>query len=116
MYEIATGGYYILAFVALIISSFSQILLKKAAMKQYDNFIKEYLNAYVIGAYIMFALSLLFMTLCYRGLPFKLIPVLESFGYIMVMLLAFFFFGEKITKRKVLGTICILTGIIVFNL
>ena len=115
MNEIATGWYYVLALISLIISSFSQILLKKAAMKQYDNFIKEYLNAYVIGAYVLFALSL-FITICYGGLPFKLVPVLESFGYVLVMLLAFLFFKEKITKRKILGTMCILLGIFIFNL
>lgn len=116
MCEIATVWYYVLAFVSLMISSFSQILLKKAAMKQYDSFIKEYVNPYVISAYAMFALSLLITTICYGGLPFKLVPLLESLGYVIVMVLALLFFGEKITKRKLLGTICILAGIVVFNL
>lgn len=115
MREMATVWYYMLALTGIIISSFSQILLKKAAMKQHDSFIKEYLNLYVIGAYMMFALSLLLTTICYGGLPFKLVPILESLGYIMVMILAFFFFGEKITKRKVIGTVCILAGVLVFN-
>lgn len=116
MFQVETGWYYALAAVSLIISSFSQILLKKAAMKQYGSFIREYLNAYVISAYMLFALALLFTTICYGGLPFKLVPLLESLGYVIVMVLAFFFFGEKITKRKVIGTVCILAGIVVFHL
>lgn len=116
MFQIETGWYYVLAVTAVLVSSFSQILLKKAAMKKYDSFLREYLNVYVIGAYMMFAAALLFTTICYGGLPFKLVPLLESLGYVLVMILAFFFFGEKITKRKVLGTICILAGIVVFHL
>ncbi len=116
MFQMALPWYYMLAFVSLGISSFSQILLKKAAMKKYDHFIKEYLNVYVIGAYMMFAISLLLTTICYGGLPFKLVPLLESLGYVIVMVLAYAFFGEKITKRKLLGTACILAGIAVFHM
>ena len=116
MQEIVIVGCCVLVVFAQVISSFSQVLLKKAALKQYDSVIREYLNPYVIGAYMMFAMSLLLTTLSYKGLPFKMVPVLESTGYIMVMLLALLFFGEKITKRKVIGTACILAGIIIFNL
>ena len=38
------NGYYALGILSVTIASFSQILLKKGAMKQYDSFIREYLN------------------------------------------------------------------------
>ena len=43
-------------------------------------------------------------------------PVIESLGYVMVLLLSRVFFGEKISAKKVAGTLCILAGIVVFYL
>ena len=43
-------------------------------------------------------------------------PVIESFGYVLVLFLSRFFFGEKITIRKLAGVGCILAGVIVYYL
>ena len=40
--------------VGVFVSAISQVLLKKAAMKHYENHLKEYLNPMVIFAYAMF--------------------------------------------------------------
>ena len=45
--------------VSVLISSASQILLKKSADKDYDSPLKEYLNPLVITAYAMFFCSML---------------------------------------------------------
>ncbi len=41
-------------------------------------------------------------------------PVIESFGYVLVLEPSFF--GEKITIRKLAGVGCILAGVIVYYL
>ena len=41
---------------------------------------------------------------------------MESFGFLVVMILSRVFFGEKITKKKVLGNALIFTGIAIFYL
>ena len=38
-------------FLSVTVASFSQVLLKKSAMKTYDSSIREYLNVWVIGGY-----------------------------------------------------------------
>ena len=40
--------------VGVLVSSVSQVLLKKAAMRQYETPLKEYLNPWVITAYTLF--------------------------------------------------------------
>ena len=40
--------------IGVLVSAISQVLLKKAAMKHYENHLKEYLNPMVIFAYAMF--------------------------------------------------------------
>ena len=108
--------YIFLMFIAVIISSFSQILLKKSTKKQYSNFIFEYLNPYVLSGYAMLLLSTVVVLLAYRGMEFKYGPIIESLGYILVMVLSYLFFKEKISKKKTLGYALILIGVIIFNI
>ena len=108
--------YVILLLLSVLIASVSQILLKKSAMIQYDSFIKEYLNPWVIVGYGMMVLSMLVTILAYRGLEYKNGPVIESVGYLLVMFLSAIFFKERITKKKIIGNAIILLGIFVFYL
>ncbi len=109
--------YVVLLITSVIIASFSQILLKKAADKTYPNWIREYLNAYVICGYGMMFISLFITMVSYKGFEnFAAVPLLESLGYVVVMILSYFFFKEKITLRKVLGIALILGGIFVYNM
>lgn len=108
--------YYVIMMLSTCVASFSQILLKKSAIKKYDSFIKEYVNPYVIIGYGMMFVSMVLTIVAYSGMEFKLVPVMESIGYVIVMFLSFVFFQEKITKKKVAGTILILAGVFIFNL
>lgn len=87
---------------------------KKSAAKTYSSPIKEYLNVYVICGYGMMFLSMFITVMAYRGLDFSNVPVVESLGYVVVMLLSYLFFKEKITKKKLLGMAVILCGIFVY--
>ena len=108
--------YVCLLLLSVFIASSSQILLKKSAVKKYNSIIEEYLNPLVIIGYGMMVLSTITTILAYRGLEYKNGPVIESFGYILVMVLSYFFFKEKITKKKLIGNAIILLGIFVFYL
>ncbi|MCM1134582.1 MAG: EamA family transporter [Clostridium sp.] len=107
--------YFLILIFSVIIASFAQILLKKSAAKTYSSPIREYLNLYVICGYGMMFLSMFLTVFAYRGMDFSNVPVIESSGYVIVMLLSYFFFKEKITKRKLLGMAVILLGIFVYH-
>ena len=106
--------YLLILIVSVIIASFAQILLKKSAEKTYASPVREYLNFYVICGYGMMFLSMFLTVFAYRGMDFSNVPVVESLGYVVVMVLSYFFFKEKITKRKLLGMAVILLGIFVY--
>ena len=108
--------YWFFLVASVVIASFSQVLLKKSAAKEYDNIIKEYLNPYVIIGYIMMVVTTVLTILAYRKIEYKNGPVIESLGYILIMIWSFFFFKEPITKRKVFGNALILLGILIFYL
>ncbi len=107
---------YVLYVSSVAISSVSQILLKKSAMKKYDSFIWEYLNPYVIIAYAMFFGAALVGIFAFRGMEYKNGPVIESLGFVLVLFLSRIVFGERLTLRKIAGTLCILVGMVVFYL
>lgn len=108
--------YWCVLFLAVIISSASQMLLKKGATKKYDNVIREYLNPWVISGYIFMILSTLCVIFAYRGVAYKNGAIIESLGYLLIMFLSRIFFSEKITKRKLIGNVLILAGVVVFYL
>ena len=107
--------YLIIAFVSVTVAGFSQILLKKGAMRPHISFLKDYLNAPVIIGYTMMFMAVLASMIAYRGLPMMTVPIIEALGYILVPVLSYFFFKEKFTKNKVIGILVIIVGIIVYN-
>lgn len=110
------NGYYALGILSVVIASFSQILLKKGAIKKYDSFIREYLNPYVMTGYAFMFGSVFLTMIVYRGMDFMNVPVLEAIGYVLVPLLSYLFFKESLSHKKLLGIACILAGIFVYYL
>lgn len=108
--------YILIALFSGLISSFSQILLKKSAQKKKKLFIKEYLNWQVIVAYGITFSCMLLMIVAYRGMPYKYGPVLEALTYIYIMVFSGLFLGEKVTKKKLVGNLLIVVGVIVFSM
>lgn len=100
---------------SVLISSVSQILLKKSANKTYENRLKEYLNPLVIVAYIMFFCSMMITMYCYRFVDVSAGPILESAGYIFVAVLGYIFLKERFTKKKIIGMAVIIAGIALFS-
>ena len=102
---------------SVVVAAFSQVLLKKSAKKTYSSVIREYLNPFVIIGYGMMVAATVFTVLAYKfGLDYKSGPVLESLGFVLVMLLSFGFFRERITPRKLIGNLLIVVGIVIVYL
>lgn len=108
--------YILIALLSGVLSSFSQVLLKKSAEKKQNTLLSEYINPYVISGYLLTGICMLLMIVAYKGMPYKYGAVLESLVYVYIMILSRIFFGEKITKNKLAGNILIVAGVIIFSL
>ena len=108
--------YYLFMFGSVILASVSQILLKKSAQQEHHSFIKEYLNPLVIIGYALMIGATLTTIAAYQGMDYKNGPIIESLGYILVMILSYFLLKEKVTLKKMLGYAVILIGVITFYL
>lgn len=102
--------------VSTLISSCSQIMLKKSAQKKYASKIKEYLNPLVIVAYVLFFCCTLISLYALKIVPLSMAPILEASGYIFVAVLSYIFFKEKLTKQQFIGMFFILIGIVIYVL
>lgn len=105
----------VIVLISGVISAFSQVLLKKSTQKIKKKGIGEYLNPYVISGYALLFLCMILMIIAYRTLPLKYGVVFESLVYLYVMIFGKVFFNEKITKKKILGNLAIIVGVIVFS-
>ena len=107
--------YLLLFLFSVFIASFSQILLKKSANKNHANEWREYFNKYIIIAYFIFFISTILTIIAYKGVELKYGPIIESVGYIFILIMSKIFLDEKITKNKLLGILLIILGVVVFN-
>jgi drug/metabolite transporter (DMT)-like permease len=101
--------------LCVFMASCSQILLKRAANRKHKG-IKLFLNKETIIGYSIFLMITLFITMLYRYLDLSTGALLESFSYIFVPTLSWFFFREKLNSKQWLGVAFIIAGIIVYAL
>ena len=104
---------FILLF-SVFISAFSQVLLKKSALRSYGSFWREYLNVYVLSAYAIYFLAVFLDLLALKKVPVSFVPVAEASSYIFVLIFGKIFFNEQFSKRKIIAMIMILAGILIF--
>lgn len=104
-----------LLLLGVFLSAISQVMLKKAALRQYSSKLREYLNPLVIVAYTIFVGTTFLSIYAYKGIPLSMGPVLEATSYIYVTIFGVTIFKEKLNKRKLVGLVLIMAGIIIYS-
>lgn len=106
--------YWLALIGSVVVASISQMLLKKAALIEYENHIKEYINVWVITGYFFMFLSTMLSIFAFTKLEYKNGAIIDSLGYVLVMILGRAIYKENITRNKIIGIIIILLGILIF--
>ena len=101
----------------VIISAFSQVLLKKSANNAADkSFFKQYFNVRVVGAYSIFFLATFLSIYAYKVIPVTLGAILGTLEYGLVAVLSYVFFKEKLSVKQIAGIVLIIAGIVIYSL
>ena len=108
--------YSLFLLFGVFVSSISQVMLKKAALKQYNSHLEEYMNPLVIFAYVLFVGTTFLSILAYRGIPLSMGPVLEATSYIYISIFGVRIFHEQMNTRKLVALIFIIAGIMIYSL
>ena len=108
--------YVLLYLCSTFLSAVSQVLLKKAALREHKSVLAEYTDWRVILGYALFVGCTLLTMLAYKGVPLNVGPVLEATGYIYVTIFGVTIFHEKMNPKKLAALAMILVGILVYAL
>ena len=99
----------------IILSAALQIPLKKSATNTKHKGIKTYLNPIVIAVYGSFFAITFITTYLFQYVDLVLSTLLYKTEYIFIALFSMIFLKEKITKRRLLGLVVILIGVLVYS-
>ncbi len=102
----------ILFLFSVMIASISQILLKLGSKNEKN----LYINKYTIGGYFILIISTFCTVMAYKKIPLSTGVLLETLSYIFVPCLSFHFLGEKLSRKRIIGMVVIVIGIIIFSL
>lgn len=100
----------------VLISALAQILLKKSANEEKESRLKEYLNARTLLAYGIFFGATLCSVFAYKYIPLSFGPILGSLEYIFIAVLSYLCLKEKISKKRLIGLLLIIAGVIIFSI
>lgn len=112
----STLSYAAVLLLGVFLSAISQVMLKKAAMRQYSSRLREYLNPLVIIAYTIFVGTTFLSIYAYKGIPLSMGPVLEATSYIYVTIFGVTIFHEKLNPKKIAALALIIAGILVYSM
>ena len=107
--------YYLLVISSVFLAACAQMLLKQGARQEYARWWRQYINGWVIGGYmIMLATMVVNIFAMSKGVQIKELSIIESMSYLFVPTMSFILFKEKLSWRKLLAIVIIITGVIVF--
>lgn len=108
-------NYYVISLLAVLLASFSQIMLKSSSRVLYNSRLREYFNVKVLCGYALMTLAFFGnIYAMHSGLQIKEMSIIESLSYLFVPLLSHFTFKEKFTKKKMISILLIMLGVSVF--
>ncbi len=96
-----------------VIGSFGSVFLKSGAVRLHRDFASLVLNWRLAAGVGLFVFSSYFFVLGVRKGELTVLYPLVSLGYVLTLLWSKLFFGEKMTRNKIVGLGMILTGIVV---
>lgn len=101
----------LISVLIVFLTAVGQILLKMGANNSTGH---QFLNPFVISGYLAFLLTVVFSYYLMKVIPMKYFTVIMSSSYIVVMVGARAFLNEAIKRDRVIGTILITSGILIF--
>ena len=102
--------------LAVVIASISQIILKISANKEESHKLFKVIDFYMFFAYGLLMFSMLMTTFALKKMYYKYGAMMEGVGYLCVLVMSMVFLKEKISRKRLLGALIIVVGIVIFSL
>lgn len=102
---------YLLIVFYTFLGSLGALFLKKST----KNLKKILLSCYFYIGGLFYVLGALGSIIALRILPYGIVYSMSGLTYLWTSLLGLFYLKEELTKRKFIGSLCILLGVILIN-
>lgn len=116
MFKTLFNFFALIMIFSAFLSAVSQLLLKLSANQTHKKVLNEYLNIKVLLGYGLILLTMFMNIYAYKGIDYKLGPILNTTTYIFVVILSVVVLKEKLTKNKLIGISLIILGLLIFSL
>ena len=107
--------YYLALISTIILTSISQILLKKSTLMEKGR-IKIFIHHYNLAGYTFFLFATISSVFALQQIDLKTLIASRSLTFIFVAFLARIFLKEYITRKNYIGLSFIAVGIIIYSL
>ena len=101
--------YYLMILPMTIISSFGAFLLKKATIGNKSLFDLLLNKFFYIGGFLYF-FAMVLNIIVFTKVPYSVVTPLGTITYAWTLIISYKFLNEKITAKKLLGVIFIISG------
>lgn len=113
-----TEYYYLIIMICLTVAG--QLLIKvassKITIKRSELNLKTLTNPWLLSGVAITFTAPLFYFLALRKIDLSIAFAFSSLNYALVMLASAFFFKEKLSFNKIIGTLIIVAGILLFSI
>ncbi|WP_430175368.1 EamA family transporter [Paenibacillus favisporus] len=104
-----------ISIVLILINSFAQVLLKIGANKISKKF-GITINIQTILGYFLFFISTILSVYLLKFIDLKNFTIIIALNYVGAIVLSYLILRESFTKQKIISTIMIILGVIIFNI
>lgn len=102
--------------ILILINGFAQILLKIGATTSRRTIPFTNMSVHTAGGYFLFFISTILSVYLMQRINFKSFTLVIALNYVVAFILSVLILRENCSKQKVISTIFIVVGVIIFNL
>lgn len=115
MSKIVFNPHWLALFVGIVVTSFSQVLLKRGVSAK-KSIITSFANSQTIASYLLFAVVTVLNVYAMQEIQLRTMTAWAGASYVIVAAFSKVFLNERIDLPRVGGCLLILMGITVFSL
>lgn len=105
-------NYILLSFLNSALTIFGQVLWKLGLMKPSGYSLKLFYNPLILSGVMVYGMSTVLWLFILSKVPFSVAYPLNSFAYVLSVLVGFFIFKESLSIQKLIGILLIIGGVV----
>ncbi len=108
--------FYAVAIIATIFASIGHICFKKFALKGKIASLSQLIDWHLVVGTVLFGSSVILSIVALKFIDFSVFYSFTALNYLFISILSKIYLLERIDRKKIIGNLIIILGILVYNL